>query len=109
MSTEKIQTYFAEVASFDSEQDDYTPANGEQVVINLFTGSASYIGKTVAKLVWDSAGTPEVLAATHGDGSYKLNKTITGDGSKKLSIILENDATVAHTLGAQWIGRITSP
>lgn len=109
MSTQKIQTYFDEVASYDSEQDDYVPASGEKVLVNSFTGSASHIGKTVVKLVWDPDGTPEILAATHGDVTYRLDKALTGDGSKKLSIILENNSTVTHTMGGQWIGRITAP
>jgi hypothetical protein len=109
MSTEKIQTYFADVGSLSQSQDDYVPANGEVVEVSSFAGSASYIGKTVVKLVWDPDGTPEVLAATHGDAQYRLIKKVTGNGTKKLSIICVNDSNSIHTLGGQWTGRVTSP
>lgn len=102
------RTHFALVASYGDDQDDYVPANGEVVELERFHGSASMNGKSLVKLVWDSAGTPEIIAATHGEAEYHLGKKITGDGSKKLSIILVNDDSNSHVLGGQWVGRITS-
>lgn len=95
-------TYFAEVASYDSAQRDTVVPNGETWVLVSFTGSAAQVPGTVVKLIWDPAGANELVAATHGDASLLLSKPITGDGSKVIRIKMENDTGNAETIGGQW-------
>lgn len=95
-------TYFTSVASYDSEQSDTVVPNGETWLIVGFTGSAAQVPGTVVKLIWDPAGANETIAATHGDVSMVLAKPVTGDGSKKVRILLENDTGNVETIGGQW-------
>lgn len=95
-------TFFKAVASYDEEHDDTVIPNGAKWIVCSFTGCGAQTPGTIVKLIWDPAGTPEVLAATHGDVSMILNKQITGDGSKVLRLQLENDTGSIETIGGQW-------
>ena len=95
-------SFYESVAAYDSEQHDTVVPSGETWTVLEFVGSAAYVATTTVRLVWDPDGTPIVLATTHGDTRIVLEEEITGDGSKKLSIVLLNDTGSSQDLGGQW-------
>lgn len=97
-------SHFAEVEAYDSSAAETVIPNGETWVIRLFVGASARLDDTTSKLVWDYGGTEEILAATHGDGSFVLGAELTGDGAKKLAIVLVNDTNAARVMGGQWEG-----
>lgn len=85
---------------------DQVPASGKTWEIVRFVGTAAYLPMTAAKLVWDFGGAgEEIIAATHGDANLDLVRQVVGDGTKKLSIVLENDDASAQVLGARYEAR----
>ena len=61
---------------------------------------------TAVKLVWDIGGPgEEVIASTHGDANVELVRQVVGDGTKKLALVLENDAPSAQVLGGRYEAR----
>ena len=94
----------AVVSPLTSESFDQIIPSGETWCIRSFIGSAAYLDDTTAALVWDPAGAYEILASTHGDAAADLERNLTGDGVKTLSIILTNDTNTPHLLGASWKG-----
>jgi hypothetical protein len=102
MSLIHSRAKYETVSSYDSSYDDYVPDNGEELEIRSFTGAAAYLDDTTVKLVWDRDGTPEIIVATHGDVHILMAHKLTGDGSKKLSLVLENDTSSAHVIGGSW-------
>lgn len=96
---------FTLVASYDSEVSDTVVPNGETWTVVGFTGSAAYVPGTIIKLIWDPAGSPVTIAATHGNLDIVLDYEVVGDGSKVLRLQLENDTGNTETLGGQWEAR----
>ena len=85
---------------------DQVPANGKTWEIVRFVGSAAYLALTTVKLVWDQGGAgEEVIASTHGDANLELVRQVVGDGTKKLALVLENDAPAAQMLGGRYEAR----
>ena len=93
---------FTAVASYDSETLDTVIPSGQTWTVRRFSGAAAQVPGTVVKLIWDPDGTPETLAATHGDMVLTLERELLGDGAKKLRLLLENDTGNIETIGAQW-------
>lgn len=93
---------FTSVASYDSEQLDTIVPSGETWKVVRFVGSGAQVVGTVVKLVWDPAGANDIIAATHGDLTIGLDVDVTGDGTKVLRLLLENDTGNIETLGGQW-------
>ena len=46
----------------------------------------------------------EIFFVTHGDDQQKDTLTFTGDGSKKLTILLKNDSGSSETVGGWYKG-----
>ncbi len=93
------------VASGTAVTDDVIVPDGESWEIRTFTGNAAYVSDVAVCLVWDRGGSAEeVLAATHGDATITVGREITGDGTKKLSIMLDNQSSETHTIGAGYTG-----
>jgi hypothetical protein len=77
--------------------------NGETWRVARFIGSGAYLDDTVVSLWWNKGGAAEVLlAAAHGDATVPLVSELTGDGAKKLSLVLTNDTGSAHVMGGRW-------
>jgi hypothetical protein len=103
----KDDSLYVEVATMSSESSDQVVPNNETWEINHFCGNAAYLDDAYSALVWDYGGAgEEILIATHGDiDTGGLSFQVTGDGSKKLSIVLVNDTAAGRVLGAHWEGR----
>jgi hypothetical protein len=105
--------YDVRVESFQVVPSLTTDAFGEQTVPNgevwqviKFQGSAAYVADTTAALYWDHGGAAEqLLASTHGDQAFELEATVTGDGTKKLSVVLDNQSPNAQAMGGVFTSR----
>lgn len=83
--------------------------NGEKWELTYWWGSANPSRDTHVAIIWDYDGNdPEILALTHGDIDNRgINIEITGDGVKKLAIVLRNDeALMIETLGAGYYYKV---
>jgi len=93
------------VAADDTEQLDYTVTNGKTLSISEFAGNAATSTDVKVEIIWDPAGTPDILLSTHNDAQpQKTTKTFSGNGSKVMRVLLTNDSSTAETIGAYWIG-----
>lgn len=101
---QQTDSYYVEVAALTEVSSDTVVPNGETWEVMLFDGSAAYLDDTTVSIVWDYGGAGEtILAATHGDVQDRtIVEQVTGDGVKKLSIVLTNDTSAARVLGAHW-------
>lgn len=98
--------YFKEVSAYTQSAKETVIPDGETWQIQLFIGSAAYLAETVAKLVWDfGSANAEVISSTHGDAAIPVVKTLVGNGSKKLAIVLCNESGNAQTLGGAFEGK----
>lgn len=98
---------YAQVSSLSIVRNDYTPADGEVIEFTEFMGSAAYDPDTSVRVIWDRTGTPEVLFSTYGDEMQIVsNLSKTGNGSKMISIELDNDSLTSRYLGGYWYGLI---
>lgn len=98
--------YFKEVSAYTQSAKETIISVGETWEIQLFIGSAAYLAETVVKLVWDfESVNAEVISSTHGDATIPVVKTLVGNGSKKLAIVLCNESGTAQTLGGAFEGK----
>ena len=95
-----------EVAASSEAISDTVIPDGETWEITRFAGSAAYIDDTIVCLVWDrGGGGEEIITCTHGDQNLEYNEEAvqrTGDGIKKLAIVLTNDTGVARIMSGCW-------
>jgi hypothetical protein len=96
---------YKDVAGLSEEVLDVVVPTGKTWEVFHFTGSAAYLDDTVACLVWDPTGTPEIIDCTHGDKDTRSVFEVTGDGTKVLRISLQNDTNTARVMGAQFEAR----
>jgi len=91
---------YKNVAASSAETLDYTPTNGEEMFLVNAGVSSSQVPATVACIVWDPAGTPEIVMSSYGESHHEnINKTYIGDGTKVMRICLTNDLTEPAHMG----------
>ena len=95
-----------EVAATAEVISDTVIPNGETWEITRFAGSAAYLDDTIVCLVWDrGGGGEEIITCTHGDQNLEFSEESiqrTGDGTKKLALVLTNDTGVARIMSGCW-------
>ncbi len=76
---------------------------GETWEVLSFHGSGAYVTETEICLVW-APGSPdeEIVAATHGDAKFIVNRQFEGDGQKALSIHISNQGEKPQALGGAY-------
>lgn len=94
-----VTSLFKLVAAVSLETDEWIIPNNEVWEISNFNGFAAGSVDTCVKVIWDYSGTQVVLFATHSDGRHTVIETVTGNGTKKLAIVLDNDSSQGETLG----------
>jgi hypothetical protein len=94
-----------EVAGLAEETADTVIPDGQVWEVFEFVGAAAYLDDTAACLIWDPAGSADLLACTHGDGTYEPEFACTGDGTKVLRISLQNDTNQPRVLSGSWKAR----
>lgn len=89
-----------EVASFSVETDEWTIPDQQVWRVRCFKASAAFLDGTTVSLVWDyGAAGAEILRASHGEADFRFEREVTGDGAKKLAIVLDNNTNGAHAMG----------
>jgi hypothetical protein len=98
--------YRVEVDANTEDYDSVTPADGVVWEISSFAGSASGLDTHVA-LIWDYlGGSEEILALAHTSDKHRVDEQITGDGTKKLALVLRNDTADAERLSAEYYYKV---
>jgi hypothetical protein len=97
------RSYVSVPASSQDESDHVIP-DGITYEFTRFYGQSSVSPDTIICIFWDKDGGEEDLLFTaHGEGLIDLPRIQkTGDGVKKVKIILGNDLTQAEWLGCGW-------
>ena len=89
--------------------DEWTVPNTEVWEIQHFAGNGAFLDDAHVCLIWDYEGAGEtIIRATHGDTSQGLAHQVTGDGTKKLALVLLNDTEASRVLGATYRARQVS-
>lgn len=100
-------SYYDMVPALSVKTSHVVPGNGEVWSISRFIAGAAYTPDARVCLIWDYQGQNQsVIRSSHGDVDLSVQHVITGDGSKKLSIILTNDTLVPKSLGASFEARV---
>jgi len=98
------QRHYKQVTSSSVDTSDHVIPNGETYQFIRFYGNASESPNTIVCIFWDKDGLDEdLLFTTHNDSI--LDKTSiekTGNGVKKITIVLKNDLLQDEWLGAAW-------
>lgn len=97
---DRSQTVMKSVAANTTDWTDFVVPNGKTIRIKSCFGSANYTGTTSVALVWDrDAGAgATLLFITYGSFERRMNRELTGNGSKKLSVRLKNTSASAVEL-----------
>lgn len=94
--------YESVAANSETAHDTVIPAGDTWNVLRVIANGA-YMDDTLVALWWDKGGSEEeLLAAAHGDALIPVGRKLTGNGSRKLSIVLSNDTSSAHVMGGHW-------
>ncbi len=107
MGVDVGNSHYAAVAALGEESVNDVIPNGDTWVVRRFIGAGAFIDDAHVCLVWDQGGAGEtILRATHGDMDLReIEHRLTGDGTKKLALVLTNDTNSERALGASWEGR----
>ena len=98
---------YKSVAALSVETDEQVIPNGETWHVRLMFANASYLDDVVVCLCWDYGGAgQEVIASSHGDMKFQLDRKLVGDGVKKLAIVLDNATPAARVIGVSWYGTL---
>lgn len=91
----------------DSVESHVVIPSGEKWEVTRFIGNAAYDPHARVCLVWDY-GTPNAqpLRSTHGDIELDVAHQLTGDGSKKLAIVLTNDTQSQQSMGGGFEAKV---
>ena len=74
-----------------------------------WNGSANPNRDTHVCLIWDyDSENEEIFALTYMSEKRDVNRQFTGDGTKKLAIVLVNDSGEAEKLGAGYIYQVVA-
>lgn len=85
-------THTTSVAASSEEVKDYVPPNGEVINIYSFKADGQYTDG-MASLVWDRGGQNEEIIWASTGAPLPFEYEATGDGVKKLSLVLTNNHT----------------
>jgi hypothetical protein len=93
----------ADVASGTDTTVTFTPAAGEEVILESFNGNAGENLNTTVIVVWDYNGAGETVKwSTHGSVNDAPSIVIgTGDGVKQVGLCLKNDDTTSRVLSGK--------
>ena len=89
------------VSSTSSESKSQTIPDEETWIISKMWGSACHCGLTKAQISFDT----DILFVTHGDLILDNQVKVTGNGTKQLTIKLQNDSDNQETMSGGYIAR----
>lgn len=98
--------YYYQVSSSVYENSEYTVPNGGKLTIYEVGGNAARSSDVHIQICWNPGGGDQLcLFATHGDDKQHVNiGPFTGDGTKVVRIMLNNDSSQTETIGGWWKG-----
>lgn len=103
MSVQNKDRFYKSVSANSTEEQDYVPANGQEVDIAICWGESGATPDTGICVVWDESGVNTLLYSTHNSGSdFYVDTQVTGDGTKAITLKLINNSDAAVTMGAGW-------
>lgn len=102
------ESLFQEVDALTEVAEEWTVPTTEVWEVDSFQGAGAYLDDTTAALVWDYGGAaPVLIAATHGDTVARaIGFQVTGNGTKKLALVLTNDTNSGHVLGGRYEAKL---
>lgn len=102
-----IHRFYKLVSALGTETSEYTPADGEKLVISRIGGNSAGSPTTRVTIIWDyGEDEEEVLFSTYSNSVIdNPGIVLEGDGNKILAIILDNDSLAGEYMGAFWEGR----
>jgi len=103
-NTEK--RHYIEVGAGNTITSDYVVPDGQTLTLSEIGGSAVGNSAVLVCIIWDPDGTPELLLSTTHDSVQSTLHIFNGNGSKKMQIKLINEDSIAHTIGAYYIGEV---
>lgn len=102
MATRKDDLYYTSVTEGQEVISYQVPGNGEQWILEEFIADAPSSSDGFVALVWDYDGTPEYIMVSYTSVQRPLSKTIVGDGTKKLALVLHNGGDSALVMGGSY-------
>lgn len=100
---DRSDKFYTDVEKWTQEVQYQVPASGVTWRVDQFHAVANPHQDTSAALIWDHGSeNEEILALYYGTGDRHIGTTITGDGVKKLAIVLNNDSGSTELLGAEY-------
>jgi hypothetical protein len=103
MAIKKCDSYYAEVSAGQEVYSYLTPGNGKEWEIKTFHADAPSSSDGWVALIWDYDGAgEEIITLTYTSTDRVLNRSITGDGTKKLAIVLHNGGSDNLVMGGEY-------
>lgn len=94
-----IRKYLS-VAAATTYNEDYTPGNGEEIIITNIYINCCDSAYTSVRVIWDPAGDNTIITLSARDAQQALNCRFTGNGTKKLRLQMKNtDPSNSRTFG----------
>ena len=86
-----LLSYFDDVLSLQEKSSSEVIPNGSTIEVRRFVGAGVYDSNSFASLIWDYGGlNEEIIVFTSGDKEVQLNRKFTGDGIKRIAIVMTN-------------------
>jgi hypothetical protein len=89
------------VLAGNSEFVDYVVPNGMTISIDRFKGNDSTSAMASCRLIWDYGVTNEILFVINNGPGLEVSIEKTGDGVKKLALVLNNNCTSDYDMSAE--------
>lgn len=106
-ATTEFKEYVDEVTSLTESAMEIVIPNGETWEIVRWWGSANPSKDTHVCIVWDyDTVNDEIVALTHTSEKRDVLREFTGDGTKKIAMVLVNDSLDTERLGGGFEYRV---
>jgi len=102
MSVRKDDSYYTSVTEGQELISYQVPANGKEWFIEEFIADAPSSSDGFVALVWDYDGTPEYIMVSYTSTHRPLSKSVVGDGTKKLALVLHNSGDSSLVMGGSY-------
>lgn len=103
---DKSRKYYKTVPANSEDNDPVIIPTGQTWKIQAWIGEAHPFKDTTVCIVWDHGGAgEEVVTLTHSTSNHRLDFNAVGDGTKVLSILLQNDSSGPVELGVEFIAK----
>lgn len=103
MAIQKNDSYYSNVGAGNELSSYEVPGNGAEWEIKTFRADAPSSSDGWVALIWDyEGGSEEIITLTYTSTERVLNRSIVGDGTKKLAIVLHNGGSDNLVMGGEY-------